>query len=163
MKIIYEAAIGQLSHSIYIYLHQWNMLIHFGFNVLQLNINLPVQIGTICFFITHWYSLGLRYTTIRNYASAIIFIHKISGWAHPISDEHVEKLFQGVRNLQQSDSRALIATTKPLLDSLVDAIPFCTLESYLRTLYKTAFLVCFTHASGLVKLSFQQMMNTSSQ
>ena len=141
MKTIYEAAIGQLSHSTY--LHHWNTLIHFGLNVLQININLPVQIGTICLFITHLYSLGLRYTTIRNYASAITFVHKISGWADPISDQRVAKLLQGVRNLQQSDSRASLPITKPLLHSLVDAIPFCTPEPYLRTLYKTIFLVCF--------------------
>ena len=105
----------------------------------------------VCLFIAHLQSLGLKYSTIRNYTPAIVFVHKISGHVDPTTDQRVSKVLQGVRSLQTKASKSLLPITKPILQSLVDAIPFCSTVAYNRTMLKAIFLMCSMLACGSVK------------
>ena len=141
LKRIFAACIGPVSHTTY--LHHWNTLVHFGVTVLNKPVDLPVETNFVCLFIAHLQSLGLKYSTIRNYTSAIAFVHRISGHADPTADQRVSKVLQGVCNLETKASKSLLPITKPILHSLVDAIPFCSAVVYNRTMFKAIFLVCF--------------------
>ena len=105
----------------------------------------PLQPHIICLYISYLQSLGLKYSTIRGYISAITFICKMSNNDDPAADSRVTKTLHGLRNLERSIKSAnkLLPITKPRLHALLEAIPFCLATPYQRKLFKAIFLLSY--------------------
>ena len=103
----------------------------------------PIPINHLCLFMIHLHNLNLSPATIRTYLSAISFVHKLHQQPDPSSTYVIGKTLQGIRNQQQTPQPQLLPITKPILHTLVAALPFAVRDHFQLLLWRSIFLLTF--------------------
>ena len=126
------------------YTQHWNAFVHF-LTQHQLANTLPASSQSILLFLAHLHEAGRKYSTIRSYASAISFRHKLLHKPDPCASLPITKLFTGILNIEktQSNTAGLKPITKNILHTLLNTIPFITLCPYTRAMIRALFLVTY--------------------
>jgi hypothetical protein len=109
-----------------------------------MHVTLPVPPQQIVLFIAHLNNIGLQYSTIRSYISAISFTHRLAHSPDPTTSLVVTKTLQGLQNINKDiPSNSLLPITKPLLHRLIDILPLATSSPYTQVLMKSLFLLTY--------------------
>ena len=78
---------------------------------LQETIHFPIATQFVVLFIAHLYSNNLQHSTIRNYISAIFFMHKIQGSVDNTSSFIVNIALRGISRINQNTRPPLLPIT----------------------------------------------------
>ena len=99
-------------------------------------------------FIAFLHKRTLKLSTIRTYLSAITFKNKLHGFQEPCSQFFVQKCLQGIKKLQDTNTKSYpinirLPITKLVLHDIIRAIPITTKNRSERILYKALFLFTY--------------------
>lgn len=122
----------------------WENLCTFCTSVLQTSVSLPLSYATVALYVAHLHEKGLSASTITSHLSAIAYFHNINGYDtnDPTKVFVVRKAVAGAaRLLPQYDSRLPI--TEPILQRLVQSLPYVYPSLYEQVLYKSIFTLAF--------------------
>ena len=125
------------------YQHHWERFEHFIIHELQETIHFPIPTKFVALFIAHLYSNNLQYSTIRNYISAISFMHKIQGSVDNTSSFIVNKALKGISRISQNTRPPLLPITKTKLNKILKSIPFSTNNKYKKAMYRALYLLSY--------------------
>lgn len=125
------------------YNHHWAVFQNFINNIPDAEA-LPASVEHVGLFVAYLHEANYQPTTVRNYLSAISFIHKLHNLCDPTNNFMINKAVQGSGNLHKSSKKqALLPITETILKDIVKAVPHCVQGPYNVSLYKALFLLSF--------------------
>ena len=137
------------------YEHHWQAFLNFVRHHFHLEPPMPAELNHICIFMLHLSNLGLSYTTIHTYLSAISFVHKLQNNPDPTAAFIVNNTLLGIKNLNALCINQWLPITKDILHKLLQSLPFSTSTPHEHSLWHAIYLLTY-HAclrAGEVTLS----------
>lgn len=124
------------------YHRAWLAFDDFCQELLGTTIDLPIVEVYISLFVAYLYKKGFSPSTISTYLSAIAYVHNMPSMPDPTKSFLIEKLLTGQRLVGKIDSRLPI--TIPILNKMVQMVPFLSISSYKQAMIKSMFLFAFS-------------------
>lgn len=103
----------------------------------------PYPPQAMCMFFALLYNDGLGISTIRSYASAAAYYHKLLGYADPTKTFRVKTVIAGIGRKRPPASPARRPITKAVLKSIVSNCKFSTESRYSELLFRALFLFTY--------------------
>ena len=102
----------------------------------------PLNINIIAAFYGHLFEMGLSYSSIVNYNSAISYYHKIRGLVDPTNTFYIRKLLQGIHR-RKPRKPGLKPINMALLKKIVSNLHIISLSKYDIYLYRAIMITMY--------------------